>query len=183
MPLYKSSGGSLSLKEFRLLNVRNMISSVYSSIKKINKDIVFGISPQGNIDNNYSSVYLDVKTILSSSGYVDYIMPQIYFGFENSSRPFKETLIEWNNLIKESSIKLIPALSLYKSGSSDKYAGSGSNEWINNSDIIKRQIIDSRNVSNYSGFSIFRYEHFYNNSIQNNNMKEEIKNIRNLLNN
>lgn len=181
--LYKSSGGALSLKDYRLLNVRNMISSVYSSIKKINKDIVFGISPQGNIDNNYSSVYLDVKTILSSSGYVDYIMPQIYFGFENSSRPFKETLIEWNSLIKESSIKLIPALSLYKSGSNDKYAGSGSNEWINNSDIIKRQIIDSRNVSNYSGFSIFRYEHFYNNSIQNNNMKEEIKNIRNLLNN
>ncbi len=181
--LYKSSGGSLSLKEYRLLNIRNMISSVYSSIKKINKNIEFGISPQGNIDNNYSSVYLDVKTILSSSGYVDYIMPQIYFGFENNSRPFKETISEWNNLIKESTIKLIPALSLYKSGSSDKYAGSGSNEWINNSDIIKRQIIDSRTMSNYSGFSVFRYEHFYNEEIQNNNMKNEIKNIRNLLNN
>ena len=181
--LYKSSGGSLSLKDYRLLNIRNMISSVYSSIKKIDKDIVFGISPQGNIDNNYSSVYLDVKTILSSSGYVDYIMPQIYFGFENSSRPFKETILEWNNLIKESSITLIPALSLYKSGFSDKYAGSGSNEWINKSNILKDQIIFSRTMNNYSGFSIFRYEHFYNEEIQNNNMKNEIKNIRNLLNN
>lgn len=181
--LYKSNGGKLTLKDYRLTNIKKMISTVYEKIKKIDKSILFGISPQGNIDNNYSSVYLDVKSILSSDGYIDYIMPQIYFGFDNGSRPFKDTLEEWNNLIKVESIDLIPALALYKSGNNDKYALDGSKEWINNSDIIKRQIIMSRNISSYRGFSIFRYEHFYNTNIQNNNMKIEVENIRNLLNN
>lgn len=179
--LYVGSGGALSLSEYRLLNIKNMISSVYSSIKKLDKSIVFGISPQGNIDNNYSSVYLDVKSILSSTGYVDYIMPQIYFGFENGSKPFKDTILEWNNLIKVNSVDLIPALALYKSGSEDKWAGSGKEEWINNTDILKRQIIYAREVSNYSGFAIFRYEFFYNSN--NSNMKKEVENIRNILNN
>jgi uncharacterized lipoprotein YddW (UPF0748 family) len=158
-----------------------MIFSVYSSIKMIDKSIVFGISPQGNIDNNYSSVYLDVKAILANEGYVDYIMPQIYFGFNNGSRPFVSTIDAWNGLIKVSSIDLIPALSLYKSGVNDKYAGSGKDEWINNSDILKRQIIYSRTVSKYKGFAIFRYEHFYNQDIQNLNMRNEIENIRNFI--
>ena len=129
----------------------------------------------------YSSEYLDVKTILSNSGYVDYIMPQIYFGFLNEARPFTDTIEEWNSLIKVESIDLIPALSLYKSGSIDKYALGGSNEWVDNFDIIKRQVVYSRGVSNYDGFSIFRYDHFYNSDKWNNNMIKEIENIRKII--
>ena len=162
-------------------NISNMISSVYSCIKKNNKDILFGISPQGNISNNYNNEYLDIKKILSEEGYIDYIMPQIYFGFNNGSRPFIETIKEWSNLIINKKIMLIPALSLYKSGSSDKYAGGGINEWIDNSDIIKRQIIYSRNIKFYYGFSVFRYDHFYNST--NSMMKEEVSNIKDILQN
>ena len=178
--LYKSSGGSLGLSDYRLSSITNMISMVYSSIKRLDSSIVFGISPQGNIENNYSSVFLDVKTILSSSGYVDYIMPQIYFGFDNSSRPYISTIKEWNDLIKVSSIDLIPALALYKSGEEDKWAGSGKKEWIKNTDILKRQILYAREMSRYTGFSIFIYNNFYSSNI-NSNMVEEVKNIRSIL--
>ena len=58
-------------------------------------------------------------------------------------------------------------------------AGNGLNEWINNIDIIKRQITFLRNISKYKGFSIFRYDHFYNSS--NFNMKEEVSNIKSIL--
>lgn len=177
--LYKDSGGNLSLSEYRLNNISSMIERVYLSIKNINKDVLFGISPQGNISNNYNNEYLDVKKILREDNYIDYIMPQIYFGFENSNKPFIDTLNEWNSLILNENIMLIPALSLYKSGSIDKYAGNGLNEWIDNTDIIKRQIVFSRNVSNYKGFSIFRYDHFYNST--NSNMKEEVSNIKSIL--
>jgi uncharacterized lipoprotein YddW (UPF0748 family) len=180
--LYKSSGGILSLSEYRLENISEMIYNVNSSIKKIDDSVLFGIAPQGNIDNNYSSVFLDVKKILSNSGYIDYIMPQIYFGFENSSKPFAATIEEWSSLIKIPSISLIPALSLYKSGSVDKYAGNGSDEWIDNSDILKRQIIYSRGISNYFGFSIFRYDFFYNKDKQNANMVSEVNNIKSVIN-
>ena len=179
--LYKDSGGDMNISEYRMNNISNMISGVYSCIKKNNKDILFGISPQGNISNNYNNEYLDIKKILSEEGYIDYIMPQIYFGFNNGSRPFVETIKEWSNLIINEKIMLIPVLSLYKSGSSDKYAGSGINEWIDNSDIIKRQIIYSRNIKFYYGFSVFRYDHFYNST--NSMMKEEVSNIKDILQN
>ena len=176
--LYIDSGGEMTLDEYRLDNVSRMISSVYSAIKAIDEEVVFGIAPQGNIDNNYTLEYLDVKKILSESGYVDYIMPQIYFGFLNEARPFVETIEEWSSLIEVSSIDLIPALSLYKSGSEDQYAGSGSKEWIDNVDILKRQIVYAMGVSNCVGFSIFRYDHFYNIDKQNENMKLEVENVR-----
>ena len=180
--LYLNSGGKLTITQYRYDNVLRMISNVSFAIKSINSSVVFGISPQGNIDNNYNNVYLDVEALLSSN-YIDYIMPQIYFGFENSNKPFVDTIEEWSSLIKNSSIKLIPALALYKSGSEDKYAGSGINEWINDSDILKRQIIYSRGVNHYTGFSIFRYEYFYDKSKQNTNMILEVDNVRKLIKN
>ena len=180
--LYINSGGNMTIDEYRYDNVLRMISSVSKAIKSIDSSVVFGISPQGNIENNYNNVYLDVKSLLSSN-YIDYIMPQIYFGFENSNKPFVDTINEWSSLIKNSSIKLIPALSLYKSGSEDKYAGDGLKEWINHSDIIKRQVLYSRGVKYYAGFSIFRYDYFYDNNKQTSNMILEVNNIRNLIKN
>lgn len=175
--VYLAAGGKLSLDEYRLENVTSLIKDVYSIIKSINKEVEFGISPEGNIDNNYSTNYIDTKKILSTEGYVDYIMPQIYFGFENETRPFLETIAMWNDLIKTDNIKLLPALALYKSGQIDNYAKSGSEEWLNNTDIIKRQVLASRNVSRYEGFSLFRYDYLFNPDKLNHYLIEELDNL------
>lgn len=180
---YIKNGGKNSIDEYRFDNVKELIKNVYSSIKKINNKVLFGISPEGNIDNCYNNSYLDLKEILSNDGYVDYIMPQIYFGFDNETRPFIKTLNEWNNLIKIDKIKLIPALAFYKSGKIDKYALSGKNEWIDNNDIIKNEIIESRKVSNYKGFSLFSYNYLFNNDYQNETNKKEYENMIELFKN
>ena len=39
----------------------------YSEIKNYDDDILFGISPQGNIDIDYNSQFADVKTWCSNS--------------------------------------------------------------------------------------------------------------------
>ena len=178
---YTKNGGKKNIDEYRLDNVKQLIKNVYSKIKSINKKILFGIAPEGNIDNCYNNSYLDVKEILSNDDYVDYIMPQIYFGFNNETRPYIKTLNEWNNMIKNNKIKLIPALAIYKSGKIDKYALSGKNEWINNSNIIKNEIIDARKVSNYKGFSLFSYNYLFNNDYQNETNKKEFTNLKELL--
>ena len=108
-------------------------------------------------------------------------MPQIYFGFLNENRPYQENIQDWEKLIKDDSLLLIPALALYKSGNDDKYAGSGKNEWIDNTDILKKQIVYSQNIPHYAGFSIFRYAFFYNSKKQNDNMVREVQNIREIL--
>lgn len=175
--IYLAAGGKMSLDEYRLENVSSLIKDVYSMIKSVNKDVEFGISPEGNIENNYSSNYIDTKKILKTEGYVDYIMPQIYFGFENESKPFLEVVKMWNDLIKIDDIKLLPALAFYKSGQTDKYAKSGKDEWINKTDIIKRQVLASRNVSKYDGFSLFRYDYIFSKDKQNNYLLEEFNNL------
>ncbi len=178
---YKKDGGTLSLEDYRYNNVKILIKEVYNAIKKENKDVLFGIAPEGNIDNCYEYSYLDVKEILSKPGYVDYIMPQIYYGFDNETRPFKETAKEWNDLIKVDSIKLIPALAFYKVGTFDKYALSGSNEWMDESDIITREILFSRSLSHYGGFSLFSYNYMFNSEYKNNTSDEELSNIKKVI--
>ncbi len=172
----------ISITDFRLDNVKDLLKRVYKTIKNINSKVLFGIAPEGNINNCYENSYLDVKEILSNDNYIDYIMPQIYYGFENKSKPFTNTVEEWRNMIKNKNIKFIPALALYKSGKFDKYALSGSNEWIDNSDIIKREIDYLKEQKNYYGFSIFSYNYLFNKEYQNDNLEIENKNIKNLLN-
>lgn len=170
---YKQEHKNISLKEYRFEKVNKLIRGIYSKIKEINSNVEFGISPDGNLDNNYNTHYADIKTWVSQNKYIDYIMPQLYYGFSNEVKPFIETLNEWNNLIKNDT-KLIVALALYKAGTVDNYAKSGKNEWINNNNVIRKQIQVSRNVSNYSGYSFFRYDYLVGN-IDNINLQQEIK--------
>lgn len=133
---YKSDGGGLSLSDFRRENVNSLISSVYTLIKKYNK--VFSISPISNIEQNINSYYADVKLWATSESYVDYIIPQIYFGFENSVQPFAETLQKWVDLTGDSG-KLLVGLAVYKSGTTDSYAKDGKDEWKSR-DVISKEI-------------------------------------------
>ena len=123
---------------------------------------MFGISPDGNIDNNYNKVFCDVKRWGSSSGYVDFIMPQIYYGFYNETKAFNNVIKEWESIILNDDVDLRIALAFYKNGSYDKWAKSGSNEWVENDDIIMREIILSRNLDKYNGFSLFSGNYKYN---------------------
>ena len=179
--VYLAAGGNMSLDEYRLDNVTSLIKDIYSEIKSIKKSVKFGIAPEGNIDNNYSINYIDTKKILANSGYVDYIMPQVYFGFLNETRPFLDTVAMWNDLIKIDNITLIPALALYKSGTKDIYAKGGINEWVQRSDIIKRQVLVSRNLNKYGGFSIFSYNYLFNKNKLNKSLIEEFDNLVDIL--
>ena len=167
---------NISIEKYHLQMVNDLVSEVHK-ITKENK-ILFGISPEGNINNNYTKNYADVKKWASSNEIVDYLMPQIYYGFNNEAQPFYEVVNTWNNLVEESNVKIIPALALYKSGEKDMYAKSGENEWIENDNILMRQILISRNISSYLGFSIFRYDSMFSEDITNQTVLNEIKNIK-----
>ncbi len=178
---YKESGGNLSINEYRIENINNLIKTTYESIKSIKEDVLFGISPSGNIENNLNNEYLDIEYILSKEGYIDFIAPQLYYGFNNSNKPYIKVLNDFNDLIKNNS-KLYISLSIYKTGEIDNYAGSGKNEWLENSDIIKKQILIGRNKSNYEGFFIFRYNYLFS-DIDNETLKEEVNNLKGILDN
>lgn len=180
--LYKINGGLKSLEDFRRDNINKLIRKTYEKIKEVNSDVLFGISPSGNMNNNYNAEYLDINYLIENK-IVDFIMPQIYYGFDNTNLPFVNTVNSWSNLVKDTNIKFYVALALYKSGLEDKYAKVGINEWINNNDIISKQIIVSRNTYNYEGFSIFRYDYLFNSKKDNKQLLDEVFYVKKLLKN
>lgn len=167
----------ISIQEYRLNVISSLIKSVYTLIHDYNDNLIFSISPDGNINNNYTYHFADVKTWLSNSNYIDLIMPQVYYGFSNQYKPFINTLNEWHDLIKNDT-KIIPALAFYKVGNFDNQAGTGSLEWVNNKDIIKRQINYSKTLKKYQGYVLFRYDFLFNSNLLNEYSKEEIKNLK-----
>lgn len=164
---YKDDGGKLSLDDWRRENVSNMISSVYRSIKEINENVTFGISPASNIENNYNSLYADVEKWATNDGYVDYLCPQIYFGFQNENQPFMSTTKKW---IQMAECDLYVALPLYKSSLEDEFAGeSGRQEFVKNNNIVARQVTYLSKLDEVKGFYVFSYSSLKDN--------EETKNL------
>ncbi|MBQ7980808.1 MAG: family 10 glycosylhydrolase [Oscillospiraceae bacterium] len=160
---YSASGTDLSLSDWRIANVNRMVKKLYKAAHNANSSIVFGISPQGSVDNNYNQLYADVKTWCKSNGYCDYILPQVYFGFDNVALPYADVISLWSSMVKSDDVKLVIGLAAYKIGAEDTYAGkSGKNEWLNNDDIISRQMELAETLDNYGGVAIYRYDSLFN---------------------
>ncbi|MBR3149589.1 MAG: family 10 glycosylhydrolase [Eubacterium sp.] len=155
---YKKYKGKLSLADFRREKVSNMIKKVYKAIKSINPDVQFGISPAANIKEDYNNLYADVTRWAKEEGYCDYICPQVYFGFKNVYQPFMFTVKKWVSITEK---ELYIGLPLYKAGLPDKYAAqenkSNINEFVNNNNIIARQIEYVTKIGEIKGYYVFSY--------------------------
>lgn len=137
---FENSGES-DLSAWRRNNVNRMVRMIYDTVKDHGGRLKFGISPQGNIETDVNRLYADVELWCRENGYADYIVPQIYYGFLNESCPFEPTLRRWEKLCGESDISLVVGLAGYKAGEKDQWAGeSGENEWIDDPDVLKKQI-------------------------------------------
>jgi uncharacterized lipoprotein YddW (UPF0748 family) len=107
---------SMDIENWRKANVNMLICNTYRKIHSISDSVEFGISPQGNIDNN-DSLYADVKSWCSCKGFIDYICPQIYFSLENPTLTFENSLDSWCNLNFADNVKLYVGIAGYKAGS------------------------------------------------------------------
>lgn len=177
---YRNEGGELSLDDWRRENVNTFISGLYSSVKSIKQDVKVVISPAGDIEKNYSMLYADVLKWCSQGGYADIIMPQLYYGFKNSSKPFLKMLNLWSEAVKSGNVKLCVGLAYYKSGKTDDNAGDGINEWCENGNICSEEIRYSRRKDNYCGFSVYSCSYLFAEN-KSENAEKEYLNIKNVL--
>ncbi len=99
-------------------NVNEMVQQVYRAVKELDKDVSFGISPAGNIEN-CRSAGADVDTWLSEDGYVDYLVPQIYWtdqwGSSGTTTMFTNRLKAWKELNQNDTAMYI-GLASYRAG-------------------------------------------------------------------
>ena len=154
---YAEYEGNLSLGNWRRQNVNTLVKGIYSTVKNADSSVRFGISPTGNNDNNYNKQYADVAKWAGSSGYVDYICPQIYWGYDHSTMPYAETVSDWDDMVTSSSVKLIVGIGAYRLGESG--------EWSGTSDILARMVKTARKADNYGGIAMYRYDSLYNSSV------------------
>jgi uncharacterized lipoprotein YddW (UPF0748 family) len=181
----KRKDALLTLQKFRYNNLNTLVSGIYSAIKEENKNVLFGISPAGNLDKMDDTYYADVETWLSQDGYVDYIMPQIYFGMEHGSWSFTYTYERWTEITTNPNIKFMPGITFLKAidganGIGDEYAGSGRNEWIENKDVMKRCLEYAVKQPNFDGFALFSHTEIWDvkTGKETTIIKEELDNCR-----
>lgn len=111
----------------RRANVNDMIRRVHDTIKSIKSDVAFGVSPMGIWKNKgsdstgsdtkgaegYYAVYGDVRTWIKN-GYVDYIVPQIYWARGTAAADY-ETLVKWwTEEVKNTNVDLYIGQGIYK---------------------------------------------------------------------
>lgn len=159
---YKQNGGTKTLAQYRYENVDKMVSLMYSTIKSVNKELLFGVSPEGNINNTYNNAYTDVYKWCSVDGFVDYICPQIYFGLEHQTHDFKKIFGVWNDIVKNEKIRVFVGMTLEKADKGvDNYAGSGKTEWADNKDVLRRCLEFLQTQPDCTGVSFFSYQFMY----------------------
>ncbi len=158
---YQKNGGMLSVAEWRRENASALVSAVYSLVKSFDENLIFSISPSADIEKCKNVFYADVEKWCSESGFADYIIPQIYFGFENEKMPFNTVLKEWEELTEKSEVKLVCGLAVYKCGELDENAGSGKSEWQENVNILSRQYEQILESQAWQGFSLFSYSYAF----------------------
>lgn len=145
----------LSLYDWRRSNVNALISGAYTAIKFKNKDIIFSISPSASIDENYNTHYADV-TLWCDNACVDYIIPQLYFGFDYPDNNFKfdNLLSDWQKQINGTDAKLLIGLAAYKIGAQNEPDKA---EWTNGNEVIKRQVQICKQTESIAGHIYFSY--------------------------
>lgn len=148
------------IANWRRANVSTLIKNIYSAIDSIDQNVEFGISPAGYIDNLTSeySYYVDIEKWLSEEGYIDYVIPQIYWGFTHKTAPFDKMVSEWSTLNKKNIVKLYIGIGTYRVGEKDSNHTNQS-EWLDTS-LMKKQISTARQNSRVKGFAFFSYAYF-----------------------
>lgn len=141
----------MSIDNWRLANVNTLICDTYRAIHKISDDVEFGISPQGNIDNN-AKIYADVKSWCICKGFVDYICPQLYYSLENPALTFENSLNSWASLDINKNVKLYVGLAGYKANTD-----SDEGTWLYSDNVLSKEYKIAVNNEKVSGIMLYSY--------------------------
>lgn len=165
---YTQSGSTLSIGAWRTQNINSLVASVYKMVKETKPKVVFGISPQGNMQNDRNAG-ADIDTWCSKPGYIDYICPQIYWTYDHPTAPFETLTKKWKSLVTAENVKIYIGLALYK-------AGTKSSGWEKSDNIISRQIQTTRSLD-CDGFMLYSWAY-----LDNAQTAKEMANVKKLLN-
>ncbi len=146
---YTGSGTELTLANWRMENCTALVKLIHDTVKSCDPELLFGISPQGNVENNYQFMFADVRRWCSEPGFADYIVPQIYFSYSDPVCPFEQTAEKWRELCSCGEVSLVCGLGLYKAG-----GDTAEESFESEPGVIARQIGTALSEG-YDGFALY----------------------------
>ncbi len=124
-----NSGKFSNIGDWRRNNTYLLIKELSNEIRNTKPWVKFGVSPaavwgnkkDGHPDGsntkagipNYDRSFADTKKWVQEE-IIDYIAPQVYFSFANSSVPYGEIASWWSNIIRNKNVHLYIGQALYK---------------------------------------------------------------------
>lgn len=178
------SDKTMDLAAFRRYHVTDVIRKVYEGVKSVNKDKVFGVSPFGiwrGIENDprgsntgrtsqsYDSQYADSYEWVKK-GYIDYIVPQLYWFFGHETAPIADLVKWWSELVSGTNVELYIGHPAYRQGEKG--------EFENPLEVVN-QVKYANSYKEVSGNVFFTFKNFLEKDVN----KEGMKNLRKLLRN
>jgi uncharacterized lipoprotein YddW (UPF0748 family) len=159
--LAQEENPELTLEEFRTSNTDQMVREIHDAVKAKDPTLLFDISPAGNIENCLTLLFANPYH-WAEEHLVDYISPQIYWGYLHPVKPFEPTVEEWLNVVEGTGVALVPGLAAYRIGTAENVSSSeeANKEFQDNDDMMVRQI-QTALEKGCKGIVFFSYQSFF----------------------
>lgn len=159
--------GFASKADWRRHNTQQLIEQVSRTIRQINPDVEFGVSPAGVWRNRshdpagsdtrgaaaYDESYADTRRWVQQ-GLLDYIAPQIYWPFSRDAARYDVLAKWWADVVKPTKTRLYIGVALYKVGEPSR----NEPDWTVNGGVpeLKKQLDLNESMPQISGTILFR---------------------------
>jgi uncharacterized lipoprotein YddW (UPF0748 family) len=159
--------GFSSKADWRRHNTQLLIEQVSRTIKQLNPNVEFGVSPAGVWRNRshdpagsdtrgaaaYDESYADTRRWVQQ-GLLDYIAPQIYWPFARDAARYDVLAKWWADVVKPTHTRLYIGVALYKIGEPSK----NEPDWTVNGGVpeLKKQLDLNDAIPQISGTILFR---------------------------
>lgn len=177
---YCDGGGTLALEDWRRENVDALVALCYQTAHEYG--VRFGIAPQGDPSNNFNSQYSDTARWLREAGYVDYLMPQLYWGLDykkdgDASHSLTSLAAQWLALERRADVALYFGLGAYRIGEGDGGDRSGpGTEWQSGGALAAQA--DELARRGGQGIGLYRYDSLFNNTLWPTLAAQEVEALR-----
>ncbi|TYG08001.1 glycoside hydrolase family 10 protein [Klebsiella grimontii] len=159
--------GFAAKADWRRHNTQLLIEQVSRTIKQLNPEVEFGVSPAGVWRNRshdpagsdtrgaaaYDESYADTR-LWVQQGWLDYIAPQIYWPFARDAARYDVLAKWWADVVKPTHTRLYIGVALYKVGEPSK----NEPDWMINGGVpeLKKQLDLNESMPQIQGTILFR---------------------------
>ena len=89
--------------------------------------------------NSKYAYYVNIKKWTNSTKFVDYIAPQIYWGFSHKTAPFAKVTDRWSAMVDQSKVKLYIGLPAYKMAQPSNGTTKAERKELKGKTLLKKQ--------------------------------------------